>query len=221
MRYLELILRRPPSERHPMHQFVVEHDGYVVARQLYHHQYRESEHAFVFHVDGPVAPYRQTVQDVQSVLEFEIATCSDGSFYVYVRERVTAPDQDIIDAFSQPGLILAHPIEYRPDRSIQLAVIGPTDAVQSAADAISEKADTEIGKIGEFPSSRIDSRLGLTERQFEAVRAAVECGYYEVPREGALDDIAARLDCSTGTAGELLRRAEQTVMADLVAGGRF
>ncbi|SDJ58952.1 HTH DNA binding domain-containing protein [Halovenus aranensis] len=221
MRYLELSISRPTEDRHPMHEFVVAHDEYTVARQLYHRQYAPSEHALLFHVDGPVGSYTEAIQAVPSVIDFEIAPCSDDSFYIYVRDEVTDPGRALIDAFSQPGLLLARPLEYRADGTIWLAVIGPAEAIQSAADTVGETTETEVRTIGEFPSSSIDSRVGLTERQLEAVTAAVDCGYYEVPRAAGIEEVAARLACSTGTAGELLRRAEQTVMADLVAGGPF
>lgn len=204
-----------------MHQFVVEHDEYTATRLLYHHQYAPSEHALLFHVDGPVDPYRETIRTVSLVLDFEIAPCPDDSFYIYVRDEVTDPGRALIEAFSRPGLLRAGPIEYRADGTIWLAVIGPAEAIQSAADTVAETRETEVRTIGEFPSSSIDSRVGLTERQLEAVTAAVDCGYYEVPRAAGIEEVAAKLECSTGTAGELLRRAEQTVMADLVTGGPF
>lgn len=221
MRYLELTIQQSADDRHPMHQFVVEHDEYTVARQLYHHQYAADEHALLFHVEGPLDPYRNTIRELPSVVEFETTPCSDESFYVYVREQVTEPDRELIDAFAQPGLILAHPIEYCPDKRIRLTVLGPTEAIQSAADTVSRTNEIDVVTVGELLSSRIDTRVGVTQRQFEAVTAAVECGYYEVPREGTIEDVASRLDCSTGTAGELLRRAEHNVMSGLVAGGPF
>lgn len=221
MRYLELRVHRSPNERHPMHQFVVEHDRYNITRLLYGHQYAENEHALLFHVEGPAEPYRNELKTVSAVLEFELALCPDESFYLYIRERISEDDQEFTDAFSQPGLIIVRPIEYRSDETIQLAVVGPSDAIQAAVDDIPETNGVEILAVGEYLASRIDARIELTPRQFEAVTEAVESGYYDVAREASLDDVASRLDCSSGTAGELLRRAERTVMSDLVAGGPF
>nr|WP_084177415.1 helix-turn-helix domain-containing protein [Natrinema saccharevitans] len=45
-------------------------------------------------------------------------------------------------------------------------------------------------------------------------RRAVTVGYYEIPRDGTIADIAAVLDCSQGTAGELVRKAEAAVIHD-------
>ncbi|MFC6940537.1 helix-turn-helix domain-containing protein [Salinirubellus sp. GCM10025818] len=221
MRYLELSVRRSAEERHSMHGFVVEHDDYEVTRQLSRHQHAEDEHAVLFHVEGPVEPYRSEIAAVPSVVEFEIAPCPDGSFYLYVRDRITEGDRRLLDAFSQSGLVLTGPVEYRSDGTVRLVVVGPTDAVGAAVEEVPETEEVEVLAVGERLSSRVDSRLDLTGRQFEAVTAAVESGYFEVPREATLDDVAARLGCSTGAAGELLRRAERTVMADLVEGGPF
>lgn len=53
----------------------------------------------------------------------------------------------------------------------------------------------------------------LTERQEEAARAAVQAGYYEVPRGVTLTDLAHREGVSPSSLSELLRRAEGRVMA--------
>lgn len=47
----------------------------------------------------------------------------------------------------------------------------------------------------------------LTDRQFEALTLAVESGYFAVPREATLDDVAEAMDVGKSTAGEHLRRA--------------
>lgn len=46
----------------------------------------------------------------------------------------------------------------------------------------------------------------LTEVQREALVAALETGYFDVPRSASLDDVAARLDVSPQAASERLRR---------------
>ena len=58
----------------------------------------------------------------------------------------------------------------------------------------------------------------MTDRQLEAVATAVEIGYYAVPREAGLADVAAALGCAESTASNLLRKAEASVMGRLVDG---
>jgi predicted DNA binding protein len=79
----------------------------------------------------------------------------------------------------------------------------------------------DVRAVGEYLAGRIDERLELTQRQLDAVEAAVETGYYSATREATMEAVADRLDCAPGTAAELLRRAERTVMSAVVAGGPF
>lgn len=221
MRYLEVCVHHAPDDRHPMHQFVVEHGAYEITRLLYRYQYSEAEQAALFHVEGPVDPYEDELSELPSVKAFELSPCQDGSFYLYVREAMGQESQAFADAFSQPGLIVLTPIEYRSDGTVGLTAVGPAETVQAAVDAIPETMGVDVRSVGEFALGRLDPRLELTQRQLDAVSEAVTRGYYREPRLATLEDVAGGLDCSTGTAGELLRRAERTVMAHLVDHGPF
>lgn len=54
----------------------------------------------------------------------------------------------------------------------------------------------------------------LTQRQRDALAAALGVGYYDHDTDTALEDVAAELDVTTTTAWEHLSRAEETVMTD-------
>lgn len=221
MRYLEVSVLHAPEDRHLMHQFVVEHEAYEITRLLYRFQYSDTEHAALFHVEGPVEPYEQALSEESSIQEFEVDSCQDRSFYLYVREAMGPDSREFADAFAQPGLIVLTPIEYRSDGTVRLTAVGPAKTVQAAVNAVPETMGVDVCSVGEFALGRLDPRLELTQRQVDAVSEAVACGYYSEPRSATLEDVAAGLDCSTGTAGELLRRAERTVMTHLVERGPF
>jgi hypothetical protein len=57
-----------------------------------------------------------------------------------------------------------------------------------------------------------DDSLGLTDRQYETLRAATEMGYFEVPREIELEDLADVLGVSRQAVSERLRRATETLV---------
>lgn len=216
MRYLEVRIDQDSSERHPMHQFVVDHRNYERTRLLYWDQYSADRQAALFHVDGPTKPFVSVLADRSSVIDFKVAPCPDDSFYLYVSEEMESTERAFAGAFDQPGLLLLTPIEYRADGTIVLTAVGPAETVQTAVNSVPDMMDVEILGVGEFLAERLDSRFELTPRQLEAVDTAVACGYYHEPRDATLEDVATRLNCSTGTAGELLRRAERTVMTRLV-----
>lgn len=52
----------------------------------------------------------------------------------------------------------------------------------------------------------------LTDRQQEALLAAIEAGYYETPREITLTDLSSVLGISKATGSDLLHRAESAVL---------
>lgn len=61
---------------------------------------------------------------------------------------------------------------------------------------------------------RADSRDGLlTDRQREVLRVAQKEGYFEIPRECTLGDLAHRFDIDKSTASEILRRAQGRLAA--------
>ena len=64
-----------------------------------------------------------------------------------------------------------------------------------------------------------EGRYGLTSSQHEALSQAVESGYYQVPRENNLEDIAAELDITHQALSERMRRATQALIEDTILVG--
>ena len=221
MRYLEVRIEQSEAERNPMHQLLVERDEYGASRLLAREQFASDDHAMLFHVEGPSDPFRETLDERSAVEAFAVGECADDSFYLYAREHLSGTDRAFSGAFSQSGLVLVTPVVYQTDGSVRVTAVGPADAVQAAVEAVPASMNVQVLTVGNYEAARLDSRLELTQRQFEAVEVAVETGYYSATREATLAAVADRLDCSTGTAGELLRRAERTVMSTLVSRGPF
>jgi predicted DNA binding protein len=90
------------------------------------------------------------------------------------------------------------------------------DAVSSTYDACEEyEIDIEqISPLGEAPSL---GRFHLTNQQCRAVQAAVDQGYYEVPRETTLEDLASDLGVSHQALSERLRRGHRTLIESVLA----
>jgi hypothetical protein len=219
MRYIRIAVHQDPEVRHPMHQFVVEREGYTVSRLVEYAFETEGPPTFLFHVEGPVEPYESALADQDSIVEYELSACPDDSFYLYVREEVPEHAREFVGAFAQPGLIGVLPVEYRADGTVRLTGVGPAEALQNAVDGTPEGMDVEVLEVGEYDARRLDIAGDLTDRQFEAVAAAVDAGYYDTPREGSVSEVGERIDCAPGTAAELLRRAERSVMRSVVTTG--
>ncbi|WP_435177128.1 helix-turn-helix domain-containing protein [Halorussus sp. AFM4] len=63
----------------------------------------------------------------------------------------------------------------------------------------------EAPKVGQY---------NVSEKQREALLAAHEMGYFEIPRECKLGDVADRLGISTRSASERLRRGQANLLTD-------
>ncbi|MBV0923931.1 helix-turn-helix domain-containing protein [Halomicroarcula limicola] len=218
MKYVRLSLSMAPALRHPMHQFVVEHDGFDASYLVRGNQLGEDVQTLLFHVDGhPVEPYREALERAENVVEYAISTCPDETFYLYVRGNPSEQDHELVDALVRAGLVVVSPIAYRDDGTIRLALVGPGGTVQRAIEAVPDGISADVREVSEYDSRRFETAATLTDRQFEAVAAAVDCGYYGDPRSGTTEDVAERLDCAPGTAAEHLRKAEARVMERAVA----
>lgn len=140
---------------------------------------------------------------------------SRGSFYAYVKQEPSDIDAQLFDAFTRSGVIVVPPIDFLSDGTARVTVVGEPDALQSSLAAVPEGVRLAVERVGEYEGGAAFDP-GLTDRQFEASVAAVETGYYEIPREGSVAAIARELGCSSGTASEHLRKAERKIMESVV-----
>lgn len=67
-------------------------------------------------------------------------------------------------------------------------------------------------------SSRTEYGFGLTPEQRETLTLAVEKGYFSVPRETKLDEIAEELGITRQAASERVRRGVETVLRKSLVG---
>ncbi|ADB60139.1 Bacterio-opsin activator HTH domain protein [Haloterrigena turkmenica DSM 5511] len=70
----------------------------------------------------------------------------------------------------------------------------------------------EITQIRSLTTTTADD-LGLSPAQYEALTAALTYGYFEIPREISLEELAAKLDISHQALSERFRRAYRTLVA--------
>ena len=87
----------------------------------------------------------------------------------------------------------------------------------STREALAETVATLERFDVEAHLSQIGCRSGsmaadLTEKQREVVAAAFERGYFEIPRQVSLEDLAEELDVTHQALSERLRRAEQALL---------
>ncbi|WP_253738232.1 helix-turn-helix domain-containing protein [Halohasta salina] len=196
-----------------MQQFIDESDA--VDRDVLVHGNTIGElDTFLFYVVGDREPYAAALEATDMVTDFEITAIDDRSFYCFLTQQRNAVDEAMFDSFNRTGVIIVPPIEFLPDGVANLTVVGDGSSLQETLDEIPEAVTVTIQQVGDYDWRQALFDPELTDRQREAVTAAVEAGYYAVPRESDIEAIAATLDCAASTAAEHLRKAEQAVMAE-------
>ena len=217
MKYLDVRFRQPDWMLHPMQEFIREEDVVEYEELLTWNLLPEEAVEYeLFYVEADRERYVPAVESVESIVEYTLTPIDDDSFYVYACQQTREEDRRFRQAFANLHLLVVPPIVYDSEAALHMTVVGAGEDLQMLVEGVPEEIDVTVEEIGEYDRRHGTIGAALTDRQFEAVRAAAEVGYYEVPRSGSLADVVARLDCAESTASTLLRRAESAVMGRLV-----
>ncbi|QLD88217.1 helix-turn-helix domain-containing protein [Natronomonas salina] len=98
------------------------------------------------------------------------------------------------------------------------AVVG-RDVLKGVLEAAGETFGVKLERISPLDDSDdepVAKRWDVTPAQEAAVRAAIESGYFEVPRAATAGEVAAELDISKSAFLERLRRAEESLLRQIV-----
>jgi hypothetical protein len=221
VRAIRARLTLPEEYVHPMHAFVADTAGFEQTRLLHWNPSVGETNTLVFHVLGDdSAAYASALASVPTVVDYDLSDPPGTTgFHLAVQEDQRAADARLTNAFVGTGVVVVPPVVYRSDRTIDVALVGTATSVGAALDLLPDPVDSTVRWVGGYDGRFADPTVALSPRQREALAAAVELGYYGDPREASVADVAAELDCATGTAAEHLRKAEAVVLRHAVDRG--
>jgi predicted DNA binding protein len=158
---------------------------------------------------------------VEELRACDIVITADGSgdgeglVYLHIQPNETA--EQLMEIIQDNEVVLQTPIECTHGGGMRVTIVGDDATIQRAVNGVPERVNVTLEGIGDY-HPEADKLYGtLTERQREVLEAAVEKGYYEVPRRATHEDIAREVGLSAGTVGEHLRKVEGRVLSSLVA----
>ncbi|ELY58238.1 helix-turn-helix domain-containing protein [Natronococcus jeotgali] len=218
MKYLDLRLSQPDPMLHPMQRFIRETDVVRYEElQAWNVDPRGPELEYeLFYVEADREPYEDALAAVDSVRWYDLTPVDDGAFYCYICQETREEDVRWRKAFLELDLVVVPPIVYDSTAAFGMTVVGTGENLRAMLEGLPDAIDVTVRTIGEYDRRHAPLVDGLTDRQLEAVAAAVEVGYFEVPREGGVDDVAAAIGCASSTAATLLQKAQARVMRRLV-----
>lgn len=166
--------------------------------------------------DAGEAAVADVLDAVESVTAAHLVP-GDGGTYAFVSQSEYELGGPVLELVARSRVVFVPPVTFRDAGRATFEAVGRSDRLGEFYADLGDALDATIEAVHEF--SRWSSPADVTDRQRAALDAAVSVGYYEVPRTGSVADVADELDCATGTAGELLRRAEAAVVAEFVESG--
>ena len=211
MHVARIAVKIPAEQLHPMHQFVCESPA-IDRETILERDTGGELTTLLLHVAGDRQRYEQTIDEVPEVEEWTTTATEEG-FYAYVRTQLRTREQQYRQALNRDAVLVVPPVELRSDRTVRQTMVGHSDALSAAIEALPDDVDIEILQTGTYDRS---TGARVSDRQREALAAAWDVGYYEVPREGDIEAVACELDCASSTASDLLRRAERRVVAAML-----
>ncbi|RZV10475.1 DNA binding protein with HTH domain [Natrinema hispanicum] len=217
MRYLQLQIRFPPEARHPMHQFLVEQDS-IQRAYLRHWNFSNPEYVTtLLHVVGDIEngreAYLSAIDAAESIQEYDVTPVDSRSFYIYIRESAQGFASRLRALLADTELLIVPPIEYGTDGEMLFEVAGEQDALQGLVANLPDHLSVSVNRLGEYDAYRESHVTALTDRQEEVLEIAHENGYYDIPRQTSVREIADEAGCSKSTAANHLRKAEARLVA--------
>lgn len=201
----------PDEFMHPLHQRITESEPITRAELLMWSPTVDA--TTLFWCDGSRKATESAIEAIDSLVVSSFVEAACGS-YVFLRQESYEFAAALLETISDAHVVFLPPVVFLDTGAIQFEAVGDATALSTFHEELSGLIDVTIDHVHEF--DRMNASWGLTDRQEAALDAAATVGYYEVPREGTIADVAELLDCSTSTAGELIRKAEAEVILEYV-----
>ena len=160
-------------------------------------------------IEGAAVPgVIEAIEDADDVVALEVLQQGDAS--ALIRFETTAPT--LLLPAREAGVPLETPFEIR-EGEVRWEVTAP----QARLSELGERLEM-LGisfTVDRITQDVTDEQL-LTDRQARLLQTAVDQGYYDTPRRTSLTAVAEAEGIAKSTASEVLHRAEEAVVKDVV-----
>lgn len=215
MRFVTGTMRPEEGVFQPLDAVLLEESG--VRREAVHHLDRLADGTAVamFEVSGDPDRIMELFEEHNEAIGHQ-ATRGDGTVLFHSHFEPTALVDRMLDLKEQYEFAIDMPMVFTDDGRLRVTIIANDSTISEVFGAMPESIHFEVERTGEYEagSGRIFSLL--TERQREVLRAAIDSGYYQEPRQATHADIAETVGLTATTVGEHLRRIEATLMNEIV-----
>lgn len=214
MRYATVVITPRDGGLNPADAVLVESS--TVERDLVHqvNLLNDGTIVMLYALRGDIDRAVERLRDQEPVIAVDGSGEGEGLVYLHIEpDEISAKLMGIIQ---DNEVVLQTPLECTRGGGMRVTIVGDDATIQRAVDEVPEGVGVSLEGIGDYRPEADKLYGALTARQREVLEAAVEQGYYEVPRRATHEDIADEVGLSAGTIGEHLRKVEGRVLSSLV-----
>lgn len=181
-------------------------------------------HHQILEVATPGAPSEELAYDIEALGTVLYRAGDDGSLYLVIRSSLCSLDDSLISRFEAYNCLYMPPTVYRggwehytvtafDDRDVR-RLLSDLDADREIE--VLSTTTTETRRVPHTLFTSMDALLaGLTDRQLEALRIALDNGYFEQPRRVSVAELASQTSVARSTYEEHLRKAQNKLVANI------
>lgn len=127
--------------------------------------------------------------------------------------------ETVVSAFTRTGAVLLDATEKEGHWRLQLRFDERADCSRFQTYVAEDGLSVDLHRLYSPTQPRAGGQPALTELQHETLIAALEAGYYEMPREVTMGELAEELDISQQALAKRLRRGYRNLIEDSLTVG--
>ena len=189
----------------------------ITIREWYIHDYQ------VLELTTHSSAHDELLEAVDALGTILHTAVDDAGLHVIARSCQCSLDESIIHRFQGHNCLYIPPTVYRQGWEHYTVIAFDESDVRSLLRELDTARDIDVLSKTALRERRIpDSTLfstdrlfdGLTTRQLEALRVALDNGYYDQPRGASIEELAAQTTVARATFEEHLRKAENKLVTN-------
>lgn len=177
----------------------------------------------ILEVTAPTTLTDDLVADINDLGTVLYEASDEDRLYAVIRSRLCSLDDSLISRFEAHNCLYMPPTVYRQGWEHYTVTAFEDGDVRALLGDLDSDRDIEVLSTKAVDTRRIPHSLfttvdalfdGFTPRQLDALRIALDNGYFEQPRGISVADLAAQTSVSRSTYEEHLRKATNKLIAN-------
>lgn len=177
----------------------------------------------ILEVAGPTTPSDDLTDEIEALGTILHQASDDDDLYAVVRSALCSLDDSLIPRFEEYNCLYMPPTVYRRGWEHYTVTAFDDQNVRSLLSDLDQDRNIELLSTTAAETRRVPHSLfmsadslfgGLTPRQLEALRIALDSGYFEQPRRVAIKELADQTNVARSTYEEHLRKAQNKLITN-------